>query len=771
LSSIKKFLFSILDFNISINKQQKETKRMSGVQFAKVATCNLNQWALDFEGNLERILESLRVAKALGCRYRLGPELEISGYGCEDHFFENDTLEHSWEVLGELLKSDATDDLLSDIGMALLHRGVRYNCRVYVLNRRILFIRPKLFLAAEGNYRENRWFQAWVRDRELDTFVLPEIVVEAMSSSLSTHGEVARTVPIGDGVLELLDTVVGTETCEELFTPNAPHVALGLSGVEIIGNGSGSHHQLRKLDKRVHLMQSATDKVGGVYLYSNQKGCDGGRLYFDGSSMIWQNGQLLSQAPQFSMQDVEVITAVVNLDEVRSYRASVSSRMYQAASIRPFPRIKVNFNITTPSVSFLNSPLTTCKEVHYHLPEEEIAYGPACWLWDFLRRSNLGGFFLPLSGGADSSATAAIVGSMCQMIVKECKAGNQRVIEDVRKVTRHSDPNWIPEDAKELANRIFVTCYMSTVNSSQETRDRSQKLSAEIGGYHLNAPIDGIVSAFVKLFTLLTNKEPKFRVHGGSVAENLALQNIQARTRMVVAYLLAQLTQWSRGYQSSLLVLGSANVDEALRGYLTKYDCSSADLNPIGAISKTDLKSFLRWAALPISLGYPVLADVVAAPPTAELEPITETYTQTDEADMGMSYDELSVFGRLRKISLCGPVGMYQRLVSLWGAPAPDSEAPLPSSTNINQPTVLGRDLSPQAVAEKVKRFFFFYSINRHKLTVLTPSYHAESYSPEDNRYDLRQFLYNARWTWQFRRIDALVARASASAALTTPSS
>lgn len=44
-----------------------------------------------------------------------------------------------------------------------------------------------------------------------------------------------------------------------------------------------------------------------------------------------------------------------------------------------------------------------------------------------------------------------------------------------------------------------------------------------------------------------------------------------------------------------LLVLSSGNVDEALRGYLTKYDCSSGDLNPIGAISKEDLKLFLKW--------------------------------------------------------------------------------------------------------------------------------------------------------------------------------
>ena len=42
--------------------------------------------------------------------------------------------------------------------------------------------------------------------------------------------------------------------------------------------------------------------------------------------------------------------------------------------------------------------------------------------------------------------------------------------------------------------------------------------------------------------------------------------------------------------------------------------------------------------------------------------------------------------------------------------------------------------LSARQVAEKVKRFFYFYAVNRHKMTTLTPSYHAESYSPDDNR-------------------------------------
>ncbi|KAF5016639.1 hypothetical protein F66182_11620 [Fusarium sp. NRRL 66182] len=53
--------------------------------FVTVATCNLNQWALDFDGNTQRIIESIQQAKAAGAKLRVGPELEICGYGCLDH--------------------------------------------------------------------------------------------------------------------------------------------------------------------------------------------------------------------------------------------------------------------------------------------------------------------------------------------------------------------------------------------------------------------------------------------------------------------------------------------------------------------------------------------------------------------------------------------------------------------------------------------------------------------------------------------------------------
>ena len=52
---------------------------------------------MDFESNKQRIVKSIEVAKERGARYRVGPELEITGYGCEDHFLEDDTFRHAWE--------------------------------------------------------------------------------------------------------------------------------------------------------------------------------------------------------------------------------------------------------------------------------------------------------------------------------------------------------------------------------------------------------------------------------------------------------------------------------------------------------------------------------------------------------------------------------------------------------------------------------------------------------------------------------------------------
>lgn len=118
---------------------------------------------MSFKHNRDNIIKSLIKCKQLGATYRLGPELEICGYSCEDHFFEMDTVNHSWEMLASILKDsrNLTQDLLCDFGMPVIYQGTLYNTRVFCLNQEILLIRPKMFMADGNNYRENRWFKPW----------------------------------------------------------------------------------------------------------------------------------------------------------------------------------------------------------------------------------------------------------------------------------------------------------------------------------------------------------------------------------------------------------------------------------------------------------------------------------------------------------------------------------------------------------------------------------------------------------------------------------
>ena len=59
---------------------------------------------------------------------------------------------------------------------------------------------------------------------------------------------------------------------------------------------------------------------------------------------------------------------------------------------------------------------------------------------------------------------------------------------------------------------MFTTVYMGTVNSSQETQQRAQRLAAQIGADHLDVKIDSVVEAMARLFATITGFTPRFRV-------------------------------------------------------------------------------------------------------------------------------------------------------------------------------------------------------------------------------------------------------------------
>lgn len=689
-----------------------------------LAIATLNQWSMDFEGNRKRIIESIRVAKSEhNAKVRIGPELEIPGYGCEDHFYELDTIHESWKVLKELLKFTSQapyNDMLCVFGMGLLYKSKIYNCGVCTYNGKVLLIKPKLILSDDNNYRESRWFTPWTSGSEVVQYYLPELIAEQTGQ---------KTVPFGNLILRSTDGfLIASECCEELWAPITSSALLYSQGVHIIFNVSGSHYQPNKQEKRESMIRSISLKAGGVYMYSNYSGCDGTRFYFDAASVIMDSGRQVARSKSFMIREVEVISACVNLSRIEGYRTPCTIlEMNENVQLQEFQIVNVEGLVLAENAGKLSGEVPK----YSFAKEMEFSYGPACWLWDYFRRSGKTGLFLPLSGGADSASTLAFVGIMAKIVMEslEGEGFNQDIIrKDLQRIVGK-----IPANDKELVNEIMCTAYLSTLNSSQDTRQRAAKIAEEVGSRHFEIPMDKITSELKSKFIQISGcPEPRYLEQGGSWSEDMALQNIQARSRMVMSYLLGQCLPTSLGKQGNFLVLASGNLEEGLTGYMTKYDCSSADVNLIGGISKVDLKSFMLWASQ--RFGYAGLTDIALAAPSAELKPLAEgKILQTDEEDLGLTYAEMSALGRLRRIDRLGPFFSFKVLSRAW------------------------THLPIETVATKVKKFYTLHGRNRHKMNVVTPSVHVEGYSADDNRFDTRPMIYNYSWNLQYRSIDDLL--------------
>lgn len=100
----------------------------------------------------------------------------------------------------------------------------------------------------------------------------------------------------------------------------------------------------------------------------------------------------------------------------------------------------------------------------------------------------------------------------------------------------------------------------------------------------------------------------------------LAQANLKARLRMVVLYYITN--------QLGYLVAGSSNRSEIAIGYFTKYGDGGVDIMPLGNLVKRQIRELATCLGVPQA--------IIDKPPSAGL-----WAGQTDESEMGFTYDEL----------------------------------------------------------------------------------------------------------------------------------
>jgi len=176
---------------------------------------------------------------------------------------------------------------------------------------------------------------------------------------------------------------------------------------------------------------------------------------------------------------------------------------------------------------------------------------------------------------------------------------------------------------------VIMPCH-SSQQDIEHARMVAEKFSIPTRTIVLNAAFDALLKVLPE-----ESKSPD--------VSRLAKANIKARLRMLTLYYFAN--------QLKYLVVGSGNRDELAVGYFTKYGDGGVDILPLGNLLKGEVKELARFLGIP--------QPIIDKPPSPGL-----WEGQTDEGELGFSYDELDRYLANGEV----PAELKKRLESMIAA-------------------------------------------------------------------------------------------------------
>ncbi len=599
-----------------------------------LAGAALNQTPLDWENNLRNIKSAIAQAKESKADILCLPEMCLPGYGCEDLFLSDWLSVTCFEKLLEI--KEWCTDIVVCVGLPIRLNQRTYNTACVIKNQEIVGFSAKQFLATDGVHYEPRWFHAWAAD-----------VVEEFEM-------LGHTYAIGDLIYEHQGVKFAFEICEDAWRnherPGYRHMA---KGVQLIINPSASHFAMSKTDVRYKLVVEASAEFGCTYLYVNQLGNEAGKLIYDGEIIIAQNGHLIHRNGLLSFKDVDCECAEVNLQQ-------------------PLPVVEVP---VLPPVD----------------ENREFIAAVSLALFDYLRKSRSRGFVLSLSGGADSSMVAVMVAEMVRRAVAEL--GLEEFARKINYFTTQELAVLSLLSGKQLQNalvqKLLVTAYQGTINSSDNTYQSAEELAKSIGAVFYNWTIDEEVAGYRSKIEHTIGRPLTWD------QDDLTLQNIQARVRAPGIWMLANL--------NNSLLLATSNRSEASVGYATMDGDTAGSISPIAGVDKPFVRQWLVWAQQ--ELGYAGLQYVNALQPSAELRPLVKA--QTDEEDL-MPYQLLNQIERLSFYERLSPQQVFEALKGTY----PDAQ-----------------------LKEYITRFYSLWSRNQWKRERYAPGFHLDDYNVDPSSW------------------------------------
>jgi NAD+ synthase (glutamine-hydrolysing) len=586
----------------------------------RLAAAALNQTPMNWEGNRDRIITAIEAAREADAAVLCLPELCISGYGCEDHFFSAGVQKATLEMLAEIMP--ATRGMAVAMGLpVMVNRGL-YNAAALVCDGELMGLTLKQHLAGDGLHYEPRWFRKW-----------PAGAVERIEL-------LRRETPVGDLLYNCGGVRIGIEICRDAWVADRPGSRLAAGGADILLNPTASHFAFGKQDIRRRLVLEGSRQFDVSFAFANLLGNEAGRVIFDGGTHIASSGVMLAEGPRLSFGDYALTCADIDVEATRRKKASSSE-----PSLPPqaYGGESVHSAFSLPSPKSACPPTAPSPWDEVPPPKnEELARAVPLALFDYLRKSRAGGAVISLSGGADSAAVATMVWLMAKLAIAELgRDGFAKRLPNIEGLDAANGD-------EAAVGRLLACVYQQTRNSSTTTHDAAAAVAKAIGSEFVEWNVDKLVDGYVATVSQAVGRNLTWD------RDDTALQNIQARARGPAAWLLANLR--------NALLLVTSNRSEAAVGYATMDGDTCGGLAPLAGVSKAFLLQWLQWMEQtgPLGVGPLTALNLInRQQPTAELRPPSEH--QTDEGDL-MPYSLLDAIERTAIRDKLTPVEVFETL-------------------------------------------------------------------------------------------------------------
>ncbi|WP_346697096.1 NAD(+) synthase [Thermophilibacter mediterraneus] len=255
--------------------------------FVKVAAVTPEVRVADVAFNVGACVAAAReAAEKDGAAVIVLPELAITGYTCEDLFWQDSLVRAAEAGLAEF--AERTEDLpaLILVGVPVRAGGKLYNCAAAVSRGEVLGLVPKTHIPTYNEFYEGRHFVPGPADATLVSFAGNQDTLFGTNLLFACE--------------ELPELVVAAEVCEDLWVPNPPSTAHAQAGATLICNLSASNAIVGKADYRRSLVSGQSARLVCGYVYASAgTGESTQDLVFSGHDLVAENGRLLAEGRPF----------------------------------------------------------------------------------------------------------------------------------------------------------------------------------------------------------------------------------------------------------------------------------------------------------------------------------------------------------------------------------------------------------------------------------------------------------------------------------------